>query len=97
MDAATESAVRERIAELKAEISRLRAQLAARPKIYMRVYDLVKAGCNTSRDIADEMQMTTRLASAHLRELALRGLARRTGRKIRIEGNPSTFVVWEAV
>lgn len=97
MDAAREQAVRDRIKELKAEIRRLRAQLAAQPKVYERVFELVKDGCNTSRDIADELPTTVRLASAHLRLLQQRGLVRRTGRRIPTERACSPLVVWEAV
>ena len=97
MDAARERAMRERIAELKSEIDRLRAQLPARLKIYERVHALLKAGCNTSQDIADELNMPVHLAAAHLCLLAKRGLARRTGRTIRTACGMSRFVVWEAV
>lgn len=97
MDAAREQAVRDRIKQLKAEIRGLRAQLAAQPKIYERVYALVKDGCNTSRDIADELPTTVRLASSHLRMLQQRGLIRRTGRTIPTERKCSPLVVWEAV
>ena len=45
MDAAREKAIRDRIAELQDEIAQLRAELAAQPKIYMRVYDLLNSGC----------------------------------------------------
>lgn len=97
MDAAREKAVRARIAELEGEIDRLRAELAKRPKVYRRVLDLVRDGCNTSRDIAEELPTTVRLASAHLRTLRQRGLVRRTGRVIRVDDSISPLVVWEAV
>lgn len=97
MDAAAERATRARIAELKAEIDRLRAQLPVRPKIYERVHALLKAGCNTSQDIADELGMPLHLAAAHLVHLRNRGLARRTGRTIKTDCGMSRFVVWEPV
>ena len=97
MDAAREKAVRARIVELQGEIDRLRAELAKRPKVYQRVLKLVKDGCNTSRDIADELPTTVRLASAHLRLLQQRGLVRRTGRTIPTDRKCSPLIVWEAV
>lgn len=97
MDAARQQAIRDRIKALEAEIAGLRAQLAAQPKVYQRVLALLKNGCNTSRDIADELPTTVRLASSHLRMLKQRGLARRTGRVIRVDDSIAPLVVWEAV
>ena len=94
MDAATETAIRTRIGALQGEIRELRKQPAEQPKVYMRVLDLVKDGCNTSCDIADELPTTPRLASAHLRSLYRRGLVRRTGRIIQRDDG-KRLVVWE--
>ncbi len=97
MDAARHAEIRARIVALKAELRQLWDELAAEPLVYERVLALVKDGCNTSCDIADEMPaMTVRNASATLRQLALRGLVRRTGRFIRRDDG-NKLVVWEAV
>ena len=96
MDAAREKAVRGRIAELKDELRQLRAQLAAQPKVYERVLELVKDGCNTSLDIAEEMHMPVRLAATHLRQLRVRGLVRQTGRVIKRPCGHH-LLVWETV
>ncbi|MBX3527556.1 MAG: hypothetical protein KF904_15235 [Rhodoblastus sp.] len=64
-------------------------------KTYLRVHDLLKAGCSTTQDIADELPTTIRKACAQLHELERMGLARRTDRRVVAEGK-KPFVVWEA-
>lgn len=71
--------------------------MAPQQKRYLRVYDLLKEGCSTSRDIADETGMSAHLAISYLWDLQKRGLARKTGRVIKNEGRGRDYVVWEAV
>lgn len=97
MDAAREQAIRARIAELENEVRLLREKLPKRPKMWKRVHRLLLDGCNTSRDIADELNITVHLAAAHLHNLGKRGFARRTGRVIRMDGCKAPLTVWEAV
>lgn len=97
MDAATEIALRARIAELQAEARRLQAKLPKVVRVFEQVRALLLEGCNTSQDIADELGMTVSCANAHLGDLARRGLARRTGRRVKIDGGNKPFTVWEAI
>ncbi len=70
--------------------------MSAAPKRYEQVLRLLEEGCSTTRDIADEMNISVHLASSYVYSLVCAGLARKTGRVIRQEkGKPLT--VYEAL
>lgn len=56
---------------------------------------MLEDGLNTSADIADVLDMSMHLASAYVCGLAKRGLIRRAGREIPLEGKARALVVYE--